>query len=96
MSYLFSALWSNPSSCPLLKNIAFLDCDITEGFMEELTRFASDRKSTTSVWLDRVVIVQSEGKFPSAELIRGLEEHVPVVEVLVDTKLPTGLMRGIR
>ena len=49
--------------------------------MKELAWFASDRKNTTSAWLDSVVIVNQEGVFPSIASIRGLEERVPVVEV---------------
>lgn len=61
--------------------------------MEELTWFASDRKKTSSTWLHRVVIVHWEGKFPSIASIRKLEDHVPVVDVRIDTKLPVDLTK---
>ena len=89
---LFSVFFSNPSSSPSLKILAFLDCDINEGFMEELTRFASDRKKTTSAWLYRVVIVNSKGILPRIASIDALRKLVPVVDVQVGTKLPADLM----
>ena len=55
ISRLFPALFQN-SSFPSLNPLGFLDCDVTNGFVEELTRFASDRKDITSVRLHRVVI----------------------------------------
>ena len=89
---LFSEFFSNPSFSPSLKILAFLDCDINEGFMEELTRFASDRKKTTSAWLYRVVIVNSKGILPRIASIDALRKLVPVVDVQVGTKLPADLM----
>jgi len=59
--------------------------------MERLTRFASDRKNTASVWLHRVVIVDWEGKFSSIASLRELEEHVPVVDVRIAPELPKDL-----
>jgi len=59
--------------------------------MEDLTRFSSDRKSTTSAWLHRVVIIDQDGEFPSAASIRALGRHVPVVDVRFGTELPTDL-----
>jgi hypothetical protein len=89
--HLLSPLFSKPSSSPLLKTLAFSGCTITEEFMKELTRFASDRKSTTSVGLHHVAIFHRQGKFPSATSIRELEEYVPVVDVRISTKIPTDL-----
>jgi len=91
LSGLLSTLLSNPSASPSLNTLAFLDCFITESFMEDLTRFASDRKSTTSAWLHRVVIINQDGDFPSAPSIRGLGNHVAVVDVRFGTELPTDL-----
>ena len=91
VSHLLSALFSNPSSPPSLKTLAFLNCDLDEDFMEKLTRYASDRRGTTSAWLHQVVIVNSDGILPSVSSIRKLEEHVPVVDVKVGTKLPKDL-----
>jgi hypothetical protein len=91
LSCLLSPLFSNPSSPPSLKTLAFLDCTTTEEFMKELTRFASDRKSTTSVVLHRVVIFHREGKFPSTASIRELEDYVPVVDVRIATRMPIDL-----
>ena len=91
VSHLFSALFSNPSSPPALKTLAFMDCDLTKNFMEELTQYASKRKDTTSAWLYKVVIVHTDGVFPSLTAIRKLREHVSVVDVRIDTKLPGDL-----
>jgi hypothetical protein len=62
--------------------------------MEELTRFASDRKTYTSAQLHRVVILRGEGKLPSTTSVRKLEEHVPVVDVRDGMKIPTDLCFG--
>ena len=86
-----STLLSNPSASPSLKTLGFLDCVLTEEFMQQLTQFASGRKKTTSARLHRVVIAQLEGRFPSITSIRALEEHVPVVDVRIATELPTDL-----
>ena len=91
ISYVLSALLSNPPSSPSLRTLAFLDCDISEDFMEELTQFASDRKSTASAWLHRVLIVHRDGKFPSADSVRKLRRHVTVVDVRMDDKFPKDL-----
>jgi hypothetical protein len=91
LSHLLSPLFSNPSSSPSLKTLGFLGCNITGRFMEELTRFASDRKDTTSARLHCVAILDRKGKFPSIGLIRELEEHVPIVDVRISTRIPTDL-----
>jgi len=91
LSYVLSPLLSDPSTSPSLKTLGFWDCILTEEFMERLARFASDRKNTASAWLHRVVIVHWEGKFPSVTSIRELEEHVPVVDVLIAAVLPKDL-----
>ena len=51
ISHLFSALFPDSSLFPSLKTLRFLDCFITEEFMEELKRFSSRRKNTTSARL---------------------------------------------
>ena len=88
---LLSPLLSNPSASPSLKTLAFLDCVLPEEFMKQLAWFTSDRKNTTSAWLNSVVIVNQEGIFPSIASIRGLEERVPVVEVRTAANLPMDL-----
>ena len=93
VSHLFSALFSNPSSSPSLETLAFLDCVLGEDFMEELTRFASNRKNTTSAWLRRVFIVDSKGGLPGAASIDELGKHVPDVDARIGEKLPADLMR---
>lgn len=91
ISPLFVALFPNPSFFRSLKTLGFLDCVITEEFMEELTRFASDRKKTTSAWLHRVLITHRDGEFPSGASVRELGKHVPVVDVRFGTKVPRDL-----
>ena len=88
VSHLLSVLFLNPSSPPLLKTLAFMGCNLTEDFMEELTQYASKRKDTTSARLYQVVIVHPDGVFPSITAIHKLGEHVPVVDVRIGTKLP--------
>ncbi|KAF9784622.1 hypothetical protein BJ322DRAFT_1109332 [Thelephora terrestris] len=87
VSHLLSKLFSNPSSPPSLKTLAFLNCDLDEESMEKLARYALDRKGTTSAWLHQVVIINADGIFPSVASIRKLEEHVPVVDVRVGVEL---------
>ena len=87
-----SVLLSAPASSPSLKTLAFLDCNLSGDFMEELTRFVSNRKKTPSAWLHRVVIIHSGERFPSAASICALGKHVPVVDVRFGTKLPVDLV----
>lgn len=91
-SHLFSALFSDPSASPSLRTIAFMDCELDEGFIEALTRFAADRKNTPSAPLHRVVIVNSKGILPGVASIDALGGHVPVVDVRIGKKLPTDLI----
>ena len=90
--HLFSTLLSNPSSSPSLKTLAFLDCDLDEDFMEQLTQFASNRKNTTLAWLYRVVIVNSKGILPRFASIEALGKYVSVVDVRIGNKLPADLV----
>ena len=92
LSPLFSTLFSNPSSSPSLKTLAFLDCTLGEDFMEELTQFASNRKNSTSAWLYRVVIINSQGSLPGIASIGALRKHVSVVDVQIGDKLPADLI----
>ena len=91
MLRLLFPLFSNPSSSPSLKTLAFLDCNLTNEFMKELAQFIANRKNTTSVWLHRVVIVNSNGNLPSPGSIDALREGVPVVDVRVARELRTDL-----
>ena len=59
--------------------------------MEGLTRFASDRKKTTSARIPRVVITHRNGIFPSMASIRELEKHVPIVDARITEELPSDL-----
>lgn len=97
MLHLFSTLFPEPSFFPSLKTLGFLDCDITEEFMEELTRFASDRKKTASAWLHRILFVHRDGEFPSGTSIHKLRRIVTIVDVRMDDKFPKDLVwRGVR
>ena len=87
-----SVLLSNSPPSPSLKTIGFLNCNISEGFMEELTRFASQRQNIpTSTWLHRVQIVHGDGVFPSAPSVRRLRKYVKVVEVRMEDAFSTDL-----
>ena len=92
VSHLLSALFSNPSSSPSLRTLAFLDCDLDEGVMKELAQFASSRKNTTSAWLHRIVIVNSKWILPTSASVEKLAKHVPVVDVRIGAKLPADLV----
>ena len=94
ISQVLSTLSSNASPCPSLKTLAFLNCVITEGFMNELAQFAFDREKTTSTSLHRVVIVGSGEGFPSGASIERLRKRVPVVEVIEGHILPIDLREG--
>jgi len=89
---LFAAIFSNPPTPPSLKIIAFLDCQLDDGFLEALTQYASNRKNTTSAPLHHVVIVNSKGDLPRFASIGALGRHVPVVDVRIGEKLPTDLI----
>ena len=86
ISQVLAALLQNPTYPPSLKTLAFLNCVITEGFMENLARLASERAS-----LRRVVIVGSDGGLPSEALVEWLRKRVPVVEVAEGWELPTDM-----
>jgi len=78
---------------PSLKTLAFLNCFILGGFMDELTRFASRRVEHTLAPLQRVVIVcSSDDRHPSEASIAGLRRHVPVVEVIKGRGLPKDML----
>ena len=91
LSDALSPLLSNPSAHPSLKTLAFLNCVITDEFLEELMRFALARENTVSAGLHRVVIVHRDGSFPSADLVRALQRRVPVVDVRFGKELPKDL-----
>jgi hypothetical protein len=86
-----SYLLSYPETCPSLKTLAFLNCDLSESFMERLARFAFIRKNTASVELGRVVITHHDWEPPYVESIRAVERHVPVVDVQPGEGIPEGL-----
>ena len=93
VSHVLSPLLSNPPSSPSLNTITFHNCDLSEGFMEELRQFASDRKSTTaSAWLHHVLIVHSGGDFPSADSIHKLRSCVRRVDVQMADRPLVGRM----
>ena len=91
LSRLLSTLLSDRSASPSLKTLMFTNWDFTEEFMEGLTRFASDRKKTTSARLHRVVITNRGGVLPSIASIHELEKHVPVVDVRIAEEPPSDL-----
>ena len=87
-----SVLLQNPSSSPSLKTFAFLDCNLTEEFMEQLTKFASERQtSPTSTWLYRILIIHGDGKFPGAASVHKLRDYVKVIDFRMENGFPAGL-----
>lgn len=59
--------------------------------MQELKKYSSDRKETTSARLHRIVIVDSKGELPPFPLIDNLGKYVPIVDVRVGKELPPDL-----
>ena len=86
-----SPVLPDSASSPSPKTLAFLDCALTEDFMDKLEQVALDRERHTSGSLHRVVIVSSKGQFPSADSVRRLRKYVPNVEVLEGKELPEDL-----
>ena len=84
----FSNLFPNPTSSPMLKTLSFLNCVITESFMDKLVRFTSDREDLASASPHRVVIVGYGGGLPSEASVERLRKCVSVVEVMDGWELP--------
>ncbi|KAF9777648.1 hypothetical protein BJ322DRAFT_568159 [Thelephora terrestris] len=90
---ILSVLLSNTPPSPSLKTIGFLNCDLSEDVMEELTKFASERRNIpTSTPLHRVQIVHKDGVFPSAASIRRLREYVNVVEARIEDEFSADMV----
>ena len=88
VSRVFSNLFPNPTSSPMLKTLSFLNCVITKSFMDKLVRFTSDREDLASASPHRVVIVGYGGGLPSEASVERLRKCVPVVEVMDGWELP--------
>lgn len=84
----FEFLTKEPVLCPSLKTIAFFNCDLYSGIVEELEEAVVRRKNSTAAWLYRIVIVSQTGDLPDYDLILWLRRSVPCVDVRVDDKLP--------
>ena len=88
LSHLFSEYFSDSPS-PSLKTLAFLDCRLDEGFMDELARFAYNRKNATLARLNHVVIIDSSGILPGfMTSLDKLRKHVPTVDAQIGKRLP--------
>ena len=87
---LLSTVLPDPATPPSLKTLALLDCVITEDFMAQLTQIVLDRENT-SISLHRVILINSEGEFPSAASVERLRGCVPVVEVIEGKVFPQDL-----
>lgn len=89
-----STVVPDPASSSL-KTLVFTGSLITEGFMTELIRSASDRENTASASLNRVAIIDQSNGYPptvfSFEIGR-LTRHVSVVEVMEGMGLPKDLL----
>ncbi|KAF9784676.1 hypothetical protein BJ322DRAFT_1109382 [Thelephora terrestris] len=89
VSFLSTVLPDSTSS-PSLRTLALLDCKISEEFMNQLAQVALDRENA-STSLRRVVIIDSEGQFPSATSVERLRGCVSVVELLEGKEFPEDL-----
>jgi len=85
---LFSALTEEPALCPVLKTIAFFDCDINPDEMQKLGEALTRRRDSTAARVYRVVIVSSTGKMPDHASVQQLRKTVPFVYIRMDDKLP--------
>ena len=85
---LASALTEQPVLCPVLRTIAFFDCDINPDIIRKLGEALAKRRDSTAAPVYRVVIVNSTGTLLDRTSIRQLRKSVPCVEVRVDDKLP--------
>ena len=85
---LVSALTEEPVLCPVLKTIAFFDCDINPDIIKMFGEALKKRGGSTAARVYRVVIVNSTGTLLDRTSIQQLRRSVPCVEVRVDDKLP--------
>ena len=81
-------LAEEPMLCPSLKTIAFFDCNLGNGVIENLERMVAKRKESTAAWLYRIVIIRRTGALPDYRLINRLRNSVPCVDARIDEKLP--------
>ena len=89
LQHVLSPLLYNPSSLPSLKTLAIINCDLSEDFMEELIKFASERKSAnTTACIDYVLILHGYGTFPSDASIDRLKGCVRIVDTRAEYSLP--------
>lgn len=87
-SRLAKALTAEPVSCPALKTIAFLDCNIDSKTVEELGEAITRRRDLMGARLYRLVIVSSSGAVLDSSSVRKLRASVPCVEIRVDDNFP--------
>ena len=85
---LVSALTEEPVLCPVLRTIAFFDCDINPDIIKKLGGALTKRGDSTAARVYRVVIVNSTGTLLDRTSIQQLRKSVPCVEIRVDDKLP--------
>lgn len=82
-SDLLSRPFSCPDSFPSLETLIFVECHLTEVFMERLVRYFSERKKLESTRLTQIKIVPYMNPLSwmpklSDDLINELRSHVPV------------------
>jgi hypothetical protein len=85
---LVSALTEEPVLCPVLRTIAFFDCEINPDIIKKLGEALTKRGDSAAARVYRVVIVNSTGTLLDRTSIQQLRRSVPCVEVRVDDKLP--------
>ena len=78
---LLSTLTEEPVVCPVLKTIAFFDCDTNSDATKQLGEALTRRRDLTAVQVYRVVIVSSTGTMPDRASVQQLRKFVPCVEV---------------
>ena len=78
-----SVLAKEPVLCPLLKTVAFLDCDMNYEAVFGLEEILVKREHSTAARLHQVVIVSSMRNLPNHHLISKLLSFIPRVCVCV-------------
>ena len=84
----FTFLTAEPVLCPSLKTIAFFNCRLDPGVIEELEKAVVNRKNSTAAWLYRIIIVSQTGHLPDHDLVLRLRRSVPCVNVRMEDELP--------
>jgi len=85
---LLPTLTEEPAVCPVLRTIAFFDCNTNSGATKGLGEALTRRRDSAAVRVYRVVIVSSAGAMPDRASVQQLRKSVPCVDVRMDETLP--------